>query len=71
MTCRETTAGHCAIPVPSSKSLPLRVWSLVLTWHQRYQERLALRQMEPRMLRDMGIPEDKAIAEARKPFWRA
>lgn len=70
MTCHETTAGHSATPAPSSKGLPLRVWSLVLTWQQRYQERLALRQMESRMLRDMGIPEEEAIAEARKPFWR-
>lgn len=71
MNCRETTAGHCAVSASSSQGLPLRVWSLLLTWQQRYQERLALRQMEPRMLRDIGIPEDEAIAEARKPFWRA
>jgi uncharacterized protein YjiS (DUF1127 family) len=48
-----------------------RLWALVLTWERRARERRELATTDPRLLRDMGIPEDAARREARKPFWQA
>lgn len=41
------------------------------TWLQRHRDRLWLRQMDSRLLRDIGISSSDAWQEARKPFWKA
>jgi uncharacterized protein YjiS (DUF1127 family) len=66
------TASIAPCAVTPRRRHPLaRLWALVLTWERRARERQELATIEPRLLRDMGIPEDAARREARKPFWQA
>jgi uncharacterized protein YjiS (DUF1127 family) len=62
-------------------SWPLRVVSfrvvsisaighLVVEWQRRASERMHLREIDDRLLQDMGITDPQAEAESRKPFWR-
>ncbi len=39
------------------------------SWHERFRQRLALAELEPRMQRDVGLTPGKAAIEAQKPFW--
>ena len=41
------------------------------TWQERSHTRAALRDLDDRLLRDMGINHADAHQEARKPFWKA
>ena len=46
----------------------------LLTWPRRASQRrhlAALAALDARLLRDMGISREDALAEARKPFWQA
>lgn len=45
--------------------------ALFTVWYQRYTQRCALRQLDDRMLIDIGVSREQALAEARKPFWVA
>ncbi|MFA5122148.1 DUF1127 domain-containing protein [Zavarzinia sp.] len=53
------------------------VWGLVakammtlLTWQRRLAERHHIREMDDRMLRDIGLSRADIEGEATKPFWR-
>lgn len=49
-------------------------WSLLdtlLDWQERASQRHALRQLDDRMLKDIGLTRADTEAEAAKPFWRA
>ena len=48
-----------------------RVARTLMVWDQRYQQRRALRELSPELLRDIGISESDARLEAAKPFWKA
>jgi uncharacterized protein YjiS (DUF1127 family) len=37
---------------------------------QRRRQRLALLELDDRLLADIGVPRADALVEARKPFWR-
>ncbi|MBK1669317.1 hypothetical protein CKO28_14865 [Rhodovibrio sodomensis] len=50
--------------------LPGRLWHVLLIYQERASARAALRTMEPRMRRDMGIRYEDCLREAYKPFWR-
>jgi uncharacterized protein YjiS (DUF1127 family) len=39
--------------------------AIVETWRQRRQ----LQQLEPRMLKDLGLSPDEVFREARRPIW--
>lgn len=45
--------------------------SLLLTWQGRAMERAHLRELDGRLLDDMGLDPARARAEAAKAFWRA
>jgi uncharacterized protein YjiS (DUF1127 family) len=46
-------------------------WILIATWClERQRQRQALRQLDDRMLADIGISRSQAIEEASKPFWK-
>ena len=49
----------------------LSLLDVLLDWQQRAAERHALRQLDDRMLKDIGLTRADIEAEARKPFWRA
>jgi len=44
---------------------------LARLWLGRRRQRLALRELEPRLLDDVGLTPAQAAREAAKPFWRA
>lgn len=41
------------------------------TWDRRYRQRRQLRELDAALLRDIGISDAEAGAEASKPFWKA
>ncbi len=43
---------------------------LVLAWRQRAESRRALRDLDDRLLRDIGLDRVDAKLEADKPFWQ-
>jgi uncharacterized protein YjiS (DUF1127 family) len=46
---------------------------LILLWAARHHQRKGLRELteqDDRLLHDMGIPRDRALVEAAKPFWK-
>ena len=55
---------------PKAWPFARRILDTVLRWHQRATERKALRQLDDRLLRDVGIERGQALLEAGKPFWR-
>jgi uncharacterized protein YjiS (DUF1127 family) len=42
---------------------------LIRHWHARARQRRQLALLEPRLLRDIGIRREDALAEAAKWFW--
>lgn len=47
-----------------------RARALLRVWYRRWRSRRELARVEPHLLRDAGIRDFDARAEARKPFWR-
>lgn len=45
-------------------------FKVVVRWHHRSSQRLALLALDQRMLDDIGLTRANAEAEAAKPFWR-
>jgi uncharacterized protein YjiS (DUF1127 family) len=41
-----------------------------LMWHRRISDRNALRTMDERLLKDIGLSQADVENEAAKPFWR-
>ncbi len=53
--------------------LPARrsIWCNVQQAWRRHRSRVALAQLDARLLRDIGVTFAEAENEANKPFWRA
>lgn len=62
------SARHARIAGPSTLALILR---RAATWVERARSRRALREMDARMLSDIGVTRADAVLEAGKPWWRA
>ncbi len=45
--------------------------NVLMVWYRRQAQRRHLKEMEPRLLADIGINRQVANEEARKPFWAA
>ena len=54
------------IHVPS----PLRLMDVLVGWQARHDQRVALSELDDRLLRDIGVDARRARVEAAKPFWR-
>lgn len=70
------TLGNAQIPRRANikhilTALPLTVVDTLLMWQERAFQRRALRGMDDRLLRDIGLSPLDAEREGRKPFWRA
>ncbi len=50
---------------PGSSSLT----TVLTTWSQRYRQRKDLTTLPNRLLKDIGITQEQAMLEAKKPFW--
>ncbi len=66
----QSTSGQ-ALPVASPRGLWRSLIALITTWQTRAQQRRELVEMEPWVLRDLGLSKTDAAAESAKPFWRA
>jgi uncharacterized protein YjiS (DUF1127 family) len=47
-----------------------RLWYRLVSAYQRHRQRRALAQLDPRLLRDVGLTSEQARLESAKPFWR-
>ena len=50
--------------------LPTASLSMLTNMMERQRQRYHLADLEPRMLRDVGLTEGMAGRETRKPFWK-
>ncbi|MCG8356993.1 MAG: DUF1127 domain-containing protein [Kiloniellales bacterium] len=60
---------------PLQRRLGARLWLLrffdrLIEWQTRYQERQRLRQLDDRILRDIGLTRADIEFECSKPVWR-
>jgi uncharacterized protein YjiS (DUF1127 family) len=58
-------------PLGSIARAPSTVFSTLLVWQMRANQRARLAEMQSHRLEDMGITSSEAQREAAKPFWRA
>jgi uncharacterized protein YjiS (DUF1127 family) len=55
-----------ARPVHGTRGL----FGTLFTWQSRIDDRQRLRELDDRLLADMGITRTDALHESRKPFWK-
>jgi uncharacterized protein YjiS (DUF1127 family) len=58
-------------PKEVARHLVYRAAGIVKVWRRRAETRGDLACLDDRMLADMGLTRQQALAEIRKPFWRA
>jgi uncharacterized protein YjiS (DUF1127 family) len=63
-------------PASPAAARGLRGWvravaAVLKQWNHRRRSRAHLGALPPHMLRDIGLHQAEAEAEAQKPFWRA
>ncbi|WP_040777880.1 DUF1127 domain-containing protein [Planktotalea sp.] len=58
-------------PMPLLATLAVRVAVTSSKWATRYRTRLALKDLDAHLLRDIGVTQETASIEANKRFWRA
>lgn len=63
-----TTFGAAGYAVKSVLAYALET---LLTWQERARQRRQLAELDPRILRDIGISRSDAEREYRKKFWQA
>ena len=56
--------------IPAASVIALRVAVVLSKWATRRRSRLALQQLTPDQLRDVGLTPADASFEARRVFWR-
>lgn len=52
------------------RRLPRLAGSLLALWYDRYLQRLALAELDDRLLADIGVAPEEARRECAQPFWR-
>ncbi|MEM8653910.1 MAG: DUF1127 domain-containing protein [Pseudomonadota bacterium] len=57
--------------IPATSVVALRIAVVLSKWAQRRRSRLALHQLPPHLLRDVGLTQAEADDESRRVFWRA
>lgn len=60
-----------AVKPMTPKTLFRRLGCQLNVWDQRYRQRRQLQDLDPSLLRDIGVSDAEAEAEAAKPFWKA
>ena len=68
-TVSEVWSGT-SVETPSVRELLGKIWQTLMVWQQRASERVALRSMDDRELKDIGITRSDVWRECRKPFWQ-
>ena len=62
-------ASPVAALVAALVNLPERAVATAITWQQRENERQHLRDLDDRLLSDMGLSRADVDKEVAKPFW--
>ena len=65
--------GFASLEQKNSSTPWPALWRVIRLWAARHHQRSGLRELAEQddpLLRDMGIPRDKALIEAAKPFWK-
>ncbi len=52
------------------KAVVTGIFTLLLSWQERSEERYRLKQISDHTLRDIGLSRADIDHEVRKPFWR-
>jgi len=55
--------------LPAASVIAVEVAVILAKWAQRRRTRLALHQLTPTQLKDIGVTPSEARIEANKPFW--
>ena len=58
-------------PLPPLSRIAFAIAMTVLAWENRRHTRVALKRLDPHVLRDIGLDPVAAEDEAEKPVWRA
>lgn len=71
MSCGSATSSSNDLARSGLPTTPRVRWILALArMHDRWRQRQAMRELDERLLRDIGITREQAIKEAQKPFWK-
>ncbi len=64
-------SGHSAGLAPTSQggSTGSSFWLRLLAWNRVARERRQLLDLDPRLLKDIGLSPEEADREASRPFW--
>lgn len=65
-----TTRSLAAAMPPAAPSRLAAVLATLKAWIARPRQRQALAALDARLLKDIGLTANEAVAESRKPFWR-
>lgn len=64
-------ARHQSLPLPADGAMePRSLLARLLAAYDRYQQRLALAELDDALLRDVGLTRDDVRRECAQPFWR-
>lgn len=69
MSTRVATAAGFVANSPSWGDTFTAAVAAIQDWHERARSRRALAELDPHLLKDIGVSRDEARAEAIKPFW--
>jgi len=47
-----------------------KLWALLRSWQERIESRRHIRELDARLLRDIGVTRAEIDSEIAKPFWR-
>ena len=64
-----TLSGATRLPLIAV--LALRFAAVVTYWDHLYRSRTTLKDLDPHLLRDIGLTPEQAAQEWQKPFWRS
>ena len=55
---------------PGGGAMLFRLFGWLVVWSERHRERVRLRDLDDRRLRDLGLTREAVEREAGRPFWR-
>jgi uncharacterized protein YjiS (DUF1127 family) len=67
---RRRLVGAARVKRKQVRRFLAKILETLVIWQERADQRHALRDLNPHLLKDIGISRADAYREARKPFWR-
>ena len=69
MSNRLLLSGSSRLPLPRLGHPSTMFWITIRAAWRRYRSRQRIAQLDPQLLKDIGVTYAEAEAEANKPFW--